>query len=413
MDRPAFEVADVFRLYGEAYRRDRPGLPASHRRVMAALTCCRTAALGGHIRLCPSCGHIEEISYNSCRNRHCPKCQSQARRQWLDARLAELLPVPYFHVVFTLPESLTDVALQNGRILYDLLFETVSRTLLTIARDKKHLGADIGFFAILHTWGQALLHHPHLHCVVPAGGLSTDRQRWVACRRGFLLPVRVLSRLFRRLFTGRLRELHDEGRLRLAGSIASLVDPLAFESFLGGLRSCEWVVYAKPPFGGPEHVLRYLGRYTHRVAISNHRILDVADGQVSFRYRDYRRPHEDHVLTLCAEEFIRRFLLHVLPARFVKIRHFGLFANRFRARNIARCRHLLASLGTDLTPPPQVPSDATHPLSSRSASVEGDEGPQLAPTRGCPRCGHPVLLRNELPPERPLRCAQPVVRDTS
>jgi len=347
--RPNLEVADVLRRHGEAYqRRFRSGTSPQQWRVLRALQQCRTAALGGHIAQCDRCGH-QVISYNSCRNRHCPKCQSLAKARWLDARRAELLPVPYYHVVFTLPDSLAPLALQNKRVVYSLLFQTVAQTLLTLAADPKHLGATIGFLAVLHTWGQTLLHHPHLHCVVPGGGLSPDRQRWIACRRGFFLPVRVLSRLFRRLFLEALHQAFEQGRLQFHGTIQPLSEPKAFARLLQRCRAGEWVVYAKPPFGGPQKVLDYLARYTHRIAISNDRLLHLHDGKVTFRWKDYQHGGRHRTMTLDAVEFIRRFLLHVLPDGFVRIRYFGLFANGHRTANIALCRKLLRAAETTNT----------------------------------------------------------------
>ena len=318
-------------------------MPHSHRRVMTAIETCRTAVLGGHVDACDQCG-LYQISYNSCRNRHCPKCQSLARTRWLKARLDELLPVEYFHVVFTLPQKIAKIGLQNKRRIYNLLFKATAETLRTIAADPKHLGAAIGFLAVLHTWGQTLTFHPHLHCIIPGGGFDPSGHRWVSCRPGFFLHVRVLSRLFRRLFLEALLKAYDSGELSLRGTLAELQDPERFEHWLESERRREWVVYAKPPFGGPEKVIEYLGRYTHRVAISNHRIVDVADGNVTFRWRDYRRANRSRTMTLRAEEFIRRFLLHVLPDRFVRIRHFGFLANRYRAEKIERARQLLTPL---------------------------------------------------------------------
>jgi hypothetical protein len=322
---PRPEVAEVFRRYQDDYAAiHRPS--QEQRRVLRDLVACRTAALGGHLRRCDACGH-EEISYNSCRNRHCPKCQAQKQAQWLEAQCANLLEVPYFHIVFTLPEDLGPLALQNKKLLYGLLFRCASEALLAIARDEKHLGARIGFTAVLHTWGQTLLHHPHLHCLVPAGGLSPDRGRWIRAREGFFLPVRVLSRLFRGKYLACLRKAYESGELVFAGALQELAAPQAWRAFLKKLQRVEWVVYAKPPFGSPEQVLKYLARYTHRVAISNRRLLSIEGGHVAFRYKDYRRAHSDRVMRLTAVEFMRRFLLHVLPKRFVRIRHYGLLAN--------------------------------------------------------------------------------------
>lgn len=339
--RPPLEVADIFRQHGSDFRLTHP-LSPEQRRVMRAIEVCRTSVLGGHVDQCDACAY-QRISYNSCRNRHCPKCQSLAKARWLEARLADLLPVEYFHVVFTLPEQLASLALQNQRVVYNILFASVAETLRTIAADPKHLGADIGFLAVLHTWGQTLRHHPHLHCVVPGGGLSPDGQRWVSCRQGFFLPVNVLARLFRRLFLSALARAFDNGKLTFHGSSAYLAEPPAFQRLLRSLRAREWWVYAKPPFGGPEQVLAYLGRYTHRVAISNHRLLALKDGQVTFSWKDYARGNQQRTMTLKTDEFIRRFLLHVLPRGFQRIRQFGLLANRQRRHKLALCRQLLGA----------------------------------------------------------------------
>jgi hypothetical protein len=341
MERPKLEVADVFRRYGAVYRQQHArSLSRGQRRVMSAIELCRTAALGGHLEQCDSCGH-QRPAYNSCRNRHCPKCQSLARAQWLEDRQAELLPVEYFHVVFTVPEEIATLAYQNRAVVYGILFRTTAETLHTIAADPKHLGAEIGFLAILHSWGQNLLFHPHLHCVVPGGGISADGKRWIACRPGFFLPVRVLSRLFRRLFLEHLQAAFDTGKLQFFSSLERLRDPKAFAAYLSSLRQTEWVVYAKPPFGGPEQVLNYLGRYTHRVALSNNRLLNIDHGQIAFRWKDYRDHGQQKTMTLEADEFIRRFLLHVLPDGFQRIRHYGFLGHRFRQAKLALCRQLL------------------------------------------------------------------------
>ena len=341
MERPKLEVADVFRCYGSAYRQQHAGsLSRGQRRVMSAIELCRTAALGGHLEQCDSCGH-QRPAYNSCRNRHCPKCQSLARAQWLEDRQAEILPVEYFHVVFTVPEEIAAIAYQNKKVVYGILFRATAETLRTIAADPKHLGAEIGFLAVLHTWGQNLLHHPHLHCVVPGGGISPDGKRWIACRPGFFLPVRVLSRLFCRLFLEYLQAAFDQGKLQFFSSLERLRDPKAFAEYLAPLRQAEWIVYAKPPFGGPQRVLDYLGRYTHRVAISNNRLLNIEDGKVTFRWKDYRDHDRPKTMTLEAHEFIRRFLLHVLPDGFQRIRHYGFLAPRYRQSKLALCRQLL------------------------------------------------------------------------
>ena len=339
MTRPLLEVADIFRQHGAAFRATH-SLSPEQRRVMRAIEECRTSALGGHVDRCDACG-FQRVSYNSCRNRHCPKCQSLAKAQWLQARLADLLPVPYFHVVFTLPEELAHLAWQNKRIIYNLLFQSAAQTLLKLAADPKQLGAQIGFLAVLHTWSQQLRHHPHLHCVIPGGGLSLDGQRWISCRENFFLPVKVLSRLFRHLFRDQLSRLFAQGKLVFHGSLTQLNDPLAFQHFVRSLGRKEWVVYAKPPFGGPRQVLDYLGRYTHRVAISNHRLRKLEHGQVTFSWRDYRHGQRRSLLTLTAEEFMRRFLLHTLPRGFQRLRHFGLLSNRARVANLAHCRQLL------------------------------------------------------------------------
>jgi hypothetical protein len=308
--------------------------------VLDAIVRCRTAALGGHLDKCVSCGH-QAISFNSCRNRHCPKCQGNARAKWLAARSAELLPVPYFHVVFTLPHELSALVLQNKRLLYDLLYRTSAAAMLELARDPKHLGADIGFIGVLHTWGQNLEHHPHVHYIVPAGGLALDGSRWIDSSPRFFLPVHALSRVFRGKFREQLHELFQQDRLQFHGSLEQLASPVAFSRFLWQLGQKDWVVYAKPPFGGAEHVLNYLARYTHRVAISNHRLVAFENDRVSFRWRDYAHGGKKKVMTVCAHEFLRRFLLHVLPGGLVRIRHFGLFANRRRRAALERCRALL------------------------------------------------------------------------
>jgi hypothetical protein len=340
--RPALEVADIFRRRGPQYRQIHAGaLSRAQRRAMSAIELCRTAALGGHIEQCDTCGN-QRITYNSCRHRACPKCQSLARAQWLERRRAELLPeVEYFHVVFTLPEPVAALAYQNKRMLYDVLFRTSAETLRTIAADPKHLGAEIGFLSVLHTWGQNLLHHPHVHCVVPGGGIAPDGERWIACRPGFFLPVRVLSRLFRRLFLEQLHRAFDAGGLRFGGQFERLRDPQAFAAWLAPAAQAEWVVYAKPPFGGAQQALDYLGRYTHRVAISNNRLLRFDGDSVLFRWKDYRHEARHRTMTLAADEFIRRFLLHVLPDGFNRIRSSGWLANCHRAAQLATCRRLL------------------------------------------------------------------------
>jgi putative transposase/transposase-like zinc-binding protein len=336
---PRLELADILRAHGESYRACHPVSP-EQAAVMRHLAACRTAALGGHVDSCGACGFVR-VSYNSCRDRHCPKCQATKRAEWLDARLERLLPVEYFHVVFTLPEQLQPLALKNRRVIYNLLFQAAAQTLLALAADPQRLGAQIGFTAILHTWGQNLLFHPHLHCVVTGGGLSADGQQWIAGRPGYFLPVRVLSRLFRGKFLAGLKQAYQTGKLRFTGSVAALAAPRQFQQLLGTLYRQNFVVYAKPPFGGAEHVYRYLGRYTHRVAISNARLVSLRDGRVRFRYKDYAHGSQIKEMTLSAEEFLRRFLLHVLPKGFVRIRHYGLLAGRNVTTKLERSRQLL------------------------------------------------------------------------
>ena len=340
MTRHRPEVADVFSGYGSKYQATY-GTSAVQRRIMRDLAVCRSAALGGHKKQCEQCGH-EEISYNSCRNRHCPKCQAASRAQWLEAKAEDLLNVPYFHVVFTLPSTVGPLALQNKRVAYGVLFRAVSETLNTIARDPKHLGAAIGFLAVLHTWGQNLHHHPHIHCVVPGGGIALDNGHWVACRDNFFLPVRVLSRLFRQKFLAYLREAFDNGDLRFHGRLETLAERKNWCRLLAKLGCCDWVVYAKPPFGGPTQVLKYLARYTHRVAISNRRLISFENGKVMFRWKDYAQGNRRRTMTLDATEFIRRFLLHSLPKGFQRIRQYGFLANRVREQKLSLCRELLS-----------------------------------------------------------------------
>jgi hypothetical protein len=351
MPRGAAEVADVFRRYGDAYRQQHgTSLSTAQRRVMTAIERCRTAALGGHVEQCDACGH-QRIFYNSCRNRHCPKCQSLARAQWLEDRRSELLTTPYFHVVFTVPQEIAAIAHFNKGPVYNILFQAAAETLQTIAADPKHLGAELGFFAVLHTWGQTLLHHPHLHCVVAGGGLSADGSRWIACRPNFFLPVRVLARLFRRLFLASLEKAFDAKKLTFYGPLQPLCDRRAFQRHLAPARKANWCVYAKTPFAGPEQVLAYVARYTHRVAISNNRLLDIDEGKVRFHWKDYRNGNRQKTMTLAADEFIRRFLRHVLPEGFQRIRYYGFLANRYREQKLARCRQLLA------VPQPEPPDD--------------------------------------------------------
>ena len=382
MNTPRLDVAEVFRRYQDAYLATYAA-SQEQRRVLDDLVACRTAALGGHLRCCRDCGH-EQIAYNSCRNRHCPKCQRQKQAAWFEAQRAELLEVPYYHIVFTLPQGLGPLALQNKRLLYGLLFRAASETLLTLARDEKHLGAKIGFTAVLHTWSETLLHHPHLHCVVPAGGLSLDEDRWIAAREQFFLPVRVLSRLFRGKYLAYLRQAYQAGRLVLAGRLKDLACSKAWAALLEPLRKIDWVVYAKAPFGSAEQVLGYLARYTHRVAISNRRLLSLKDGQVAFAYKDYRRGRRKRVMRLEAVEFMRRFLLHVLPKGFVRSRHYGFLSNRCRRAKLRLCRRLL---GAVVEPAPE-PASAPDALLSEDHAL-------------CPACRKGVMpVVAKLPPSR-------------
>ena len=378
MNRPPLEVADIIRAVGRSFiEKNRSWLTGLHRKVLSAIERCRTAALGGHKDQCSRCGY-QAISYNSCRNRHCPKCQTNARDKWLAARQRELLAVPYVHIVFTLPHELAPMALYNKKLLYDLLFRTSAASLLEIAADSKHLAAEIGFLSVLHTWGSNLLHHPHVHCVVPAGGLSPDHERWVRPRYPFFLPVKVLSRVFRGKYVSGLQQMFQKGDLCLPGALQPLAQRKAFHSFLRTLFRHDWVVYAKRPFGGPEHVLHYLARYTHRVAISNHRLVSFADGKVTFRWKDYACGNKSRLMTLAAEEFLRRFLLHVLPHGFVRIRFFGLLANRRRSALLPLCRRLIADHAGTLTPSPPTIQD-----SSSSGST-------------CPICGGSMIVVERL-----------------
>ena len=343
MPRPSLELADIFRAHGPAWRQANAGhVSLTQLKVMSAIEACRTEALGGHVAGCASCGH-QHIAYNSCKNRHCPKCQGPAARDWMAARAADLLPVEYFHVVFTLPAEIAQIAFWNKKAVYDLLFRTSAETVLTLAADPRRLGARLGMTAVLHTWGSALTHHPHIHMIVPGGGLSPDGTRWLPCRPGFFLHVRVLSRLFRRLFLEGLLALHRAGELSFFGDLVNLSDPAGFTTWLAPFRKSEWVVYAKPPFGGPEAVLAYLSRYTHRVAISNNRLVSAEAGTVAFCWKDYRikHGHRQKVMRLATDEFIRRFLIHVLPDGFHRIRHYGLLASASRRANIAKIRALL------------------------------------------------------------------------
>jgi len=349
-------VADLIRSAGTAFiERNRPWLRWQHIKVLRAIRRCRTAALGGHLDECTRCGHRAAISYNSCRNRHCPKCQTSTRERWIAARQRELLPTRYVHVVFTLPHRLAPLALQNKKVLYDLLFRASAETLLEVARDPRHLGAEIGFFSVLHTWSQKLGLHPHVHCVIPAGGLSLDHAHWIPSRERFFLPIHVLRRVFRGKFVAGLRQAFQVGQLNFHGDLALLAQPKTFAAWLRPLFRKDWVVYSKPPFGGPEYVLQYLGRYTHRVAISNHRLVSLAEGNVTFRWRDSAHNNEQKLLTLSLDEFLRRFLLHLLPKGFVRIRNFGFLANRKRAITVPLCLSLLGS-----------PTEATHEASAHS-----------------------------------------------
>jgi Putative transposase/Transposase zinc-binding domain len=378
MARPALEVADIFRDHGAAWRDANAGhVSLGPLQVMSAIESCRTAALGGHVAACEDCAHTT-IAYNSCRNRHCPKCQGAAARGWLAEREAELLPVPYFHLVFTLPAAIADIAYQNKSVIYDLLFKASSETLLTIAADPKHLGARIGITAVLHTWGSAMTHHPHLHMIVPGGGLSADGFEWVAAKPSFFLPVRVLSTLFRQLMLEKLAAAHAAGKLQFFGEHAQLADADAFAAFLAPLRTTRWFVYSKRPFAGPQAVLAYLARYTHRVAIANSRLLAAAENGVTFKWKDYRFAGRDRykTMTLAPHEFIRRFLLHVLPKGFHRIRHYGLLANGARAEAIARARELLAA-----PEPPTVRAATTS-----AAAAPNDHRPP------CPCCGGRMII---------------------
>jgi hypothetical protein len=398
MGRPALEVAEIFRAHGPAWRRaQRAHLSLGQLKVMSAIEQCRSAALGGHVLRCEACAH-SEIAYNSCRNRHCPKCQASAARAWLDARQADLLPVDYYHVVFTLPAPIAKLAYYNKAVIYGLLFELAAETLRTIAADPKHLGAQIGATLVLHTWGSALTHHPHVHGIVPGGGLSPDGERWVACKPGFFLSVRVLSRLFRRRFLEELAKAHRTGQLKFFSEYAPLAGATAFADWLAPMRKCEWVVYAKRPFAGPAAVLAYLSRYTHRVAISNQRLVTLNERGVTFRWKDYRATGRTRhkTMTLGADEFMRRFLLHVLPTGFHRIRHYGLIANAERRDNLERARELLQV---------EAPGAQTEPQSDDRPTGSGQ------PTFVCPDCGAAMIVIDTLvrtpriraPPQ--LQCA--------
>jgi hypothetical protein len=405
MSRPALEVADIFRDHGSAWRRANAGhVSLDQMKVMSAIERCRTAALGGHVARCEDCPHTV-IAYNSCRNRHCPKCQGAAATEWLAAREADLLPVAYFHVVFTLPAAIAAIAYHNKAAVYDILFTASAETMIAIAADPRHLGARIGITAVLHTWGSALTHHPHVHMIVPGGGISLDGSRWVSCRPNFFLPVQVLSRLFRGLFLAKLRAAHQAGRLKFFGTHAHLNDIRAFKAYLAPLRKIAWVVYAKRPFGGPQAVLAYLSRYTHRVAISNRRLISADETGVTFKWKDYRieGPGRYQTMTLPTHEFIRRFLMHLLPKGFHRIRHYGLLASGNRAANIAQARKLLA-----------VPSRSEPPDTSEATAL--DE-PRTLP-RPCPCCGGRMIIietfaRGCEPKHRPTHAPTEIRIDTS
>ena len=393
MSRQTLEIADIFRAHGPAWRRANAGhVGLSQLRVMSAIEACRTEALGGHVAACAKCGH-RHVAYNSCKNRHCPKCQGPAARDWMAARGEDLLPVEYFHAVFTLPAEIARIAYWNKRAIYGLLFKASAETVTTIAADPRHLGGRVGMASVLHTWGSAMTHHPHVHMIVPGGGLSADGTRWVSCRPGFFLPVRVLSRLFRRLFLEGLSARHRAGRLAFFGDLEQLADPTAFAAWVAPLRKTEWVVYAKPPFGGPEAVLAYLGRYTHRVALSNHRLVSADAETVAFRWKDYRIKRGDRmkVMRLSTGEFIRRFLIHVLPDGFHRIRHYGLLASGARRRNVNTIRRLLGAR-----------------LPAQAEATSPDPAPPLTLNEPCPDCGGPMhIVETFRRGERPLTRAPP------
>jgi predicted Zn-ribbon and HTH transcriptional regulator len=405
MPRPALEVADIFRDHGAAWRSANAGhVSLDQLKVMSAIERCRTAVLGGHVARCEKCSYTL-IAYNSCRNRHCPKCQGAAAKQWLAEREAELLPVPYFHVVYTLPAAIRDIAYQNKAVIYDLLFKASAETTLTIAADPKHLGARIGFISVLHTWGSVLVHHPHVHMIVPGGGLSHDRSKWIACRPRYFLPVEVLSALFRRLFLEMLLAVHDAGQLQFFGDHVQLADKAAFHAYLRPLRKIDWVVYAKKPFAGPAQVLRYLSGYTHRIAISNRRLVSADENSVTFKYKDYRidGPSRYKTMTLATDEFIRRFLIHVLPKGLHRIRHYGLLAKGNGAVNIARARKLLAA-----------PSPSKEPEPSEASTTDD---PRVLPCP-CPCCAGRMIIietfaRGCQPKHRPTPATHEIGIDTS
>jgi hypothetical protein len=396
MTRPPLEVADLVRTAGTLFiERNRQWLRWTHIKVLLAIVRCRTAALGGHIDACTRCGHRAAISYNSCRNRHCPKCQTGARERWIQARRRELLSTPYVHVVFTLPPQLASLALQNKKVIYGLLLRASAETLLEVARNPRHLGAEIGFFSVLHTWNQKLQLHPHVHCVIPAGGLSLDRTHWIRSRPRFFLPIQVLRRVFRGKFVAGLKSAFQQEQLHLSGNLAFLAEPKIFASWLRPLFRKDWIVYSKPPFGGPEYVLHYLGRYTHRVAISNHRLISFEGGQVTFRWRDSAHNNEQKLMALSLDEFLRRFLLHLLPKGFVRIRHFGFLASRRRAQLLPRCLAALDSL----------------PAQTETATSTAQD---MNSHWFCPHCGGPMVIIERLtaaqiqlrsPPKRSIAAA--------
>ncbi len=398
MSRPDLEVADIFRAHGPAWRHAQAGhLSLGQLKVMSAIEQCRSAALGGHVLQCPACDHTQ-IAYNSCRNRHCPKCQASAARRWLEARQADLLPVDYYHVVFTLPAPISDIAYYNKTVVYGILFKAAAETLTTIAADPKHLGARIGATLVLHTWGSAMTHHPHVHGIVPGGGLSLDGQRWVACRPGFFLPVRVLSRLFRRLFLEKLGDAHRTGKLQFFGEHRVLAEEKMFTNWLQPLRQCEWVVYAKRPFAGPDAVLAYLSRYTHRVAIANSRLIAMDEQGITFKWKDYRAKERARhkTMTLASDEFMRRFLLHVLPSGFHRIRHYGLIANTTRKDNLTRARELL------------IDEKTIESMNAETDAVDAADGGDASATYVCPDCGAAMIIietfeRGQLPRAPPNR----------
>jgi len=401
MARPALEVADIFRAHGPAWRLKQAGhLSLGQLKVMSAIEQCRSAALGGHVLHCQACDHIQ-IAYNSCRNRHCPKCQATAARRWLEARQVDLLPVDYYHVVFTLPAPISDIAYYNKAVLYSLLFKAAAETLRMIAADPKHLGARIGATLVLHTWGSAMTHHPHVHGIVPGGGLSLDGERWVTCRPGFFLPVRVLSRLFRRLFLEQLADAHRAGKLQFFGEHVRLADPTAFAKWLQPLRQCEWIVYAKRPFAGSAAVLAYLSRYTHRVAIANSRLIAMDEQGVTFKWKDYRAKerYQHKTMTLDPDEFIRRFLLHILPSGFHRIRHYGLIANTTRKDNLARARELL------------IDEKTIESTDAETNAIDAVDGGDESVTYVCPDCGAPMRIietfeRGQLPRAPPVQVGE-------